>query len=336
MEIVENMYVSDFTKKTLAQFGWKDGDAIPAELGALMLAMKEKIPASTRTDVLIDSEKMEPAQIEKITGMLKQANAVAKTRKDKKTLDKTTANMAPEVAAAYKKLVTESPQIIDDRDDNENETEQQNSAATSPINPSPASETEQEETPAVAPTAETSVPDLLPVATFCPRCGWDMRAKFDVVPTDRDKEDFLATLLGGARFRKKYELFGGRVIVTFRSVLAEENKLIYRQLVHDQQNGVVNTEAEWFVQLMDYRLACALDTITDKNGKVVADVPELDIAAGTKERTSLVDQLDLINKNVLAQEATRRLVGMHLRQFQRLIEAIEAMAVEPSFWSGIE
>jgi len=27
---------------------------------------------------------------------------------------------------------------------------------------------------------------------------------------------------------------------------------------------------------------------------------------------------------------------MHLRQFQRLVEALEAMALEPNFWTGIE
>lgn len=328
MEIVEDMYASDFTKKTLEQFGWKDGDAIPAELGQLMLSMKETLPASTRIDVLIDKEKMSPEQVEKVTAMIKAAKAFAKAKKERQELDAQTATMAPGVAEAYTQFVEEAPQIIDDRA----------AAGTSPPDnketpqPSPAPANDVAEDTQVA----ASVPDLLPVTTFCPRCGWDMRNKFDVVPTDRDKEDFLATLLGGTRFKKKYELFGGRVVVTFRSVLAEENKLIYRQLVQDQQNGTVNTEAEWFVQLMDYRLACALDTIADKNGKVLSSVPELDMDASTKDKTGLVEQLDMINKNILAQEATRRLVGMHLRQFQRLIEAIEAMAVEPSFWNGIE
>lgn len=326
MEIVEDMYASDFTKKTLEQFGWKEGDAIPAELGQLMLSMKETMPASTRIDVLVDKEKMKPEQVEKVTEMLKAAKAFAKAKKDRQELDAQTATMAPGVAEAYTQFVEEAPQIIDDRAE----------VAAQPDNketpqPSPAPENDVEDT-----RAAESVPDLLPVTTFCPRCGWDMRNKFDVVPTDRDKEDFLATLLGGTRFKKRYELFGGKVVVTFRSVLAEENKLIYRQLVQDQQNGTVNTEAEWFVQLMDYRLACSLDTITDKNGKVLSSVPELDMAASTKDKTGLVEQLDMINKNILAQEATRRLVGMHLRQFQRLIEAIEAMAVEPSFWNGIE
>ena len=330
MEIVEDMYASDFTKKTLEQFGWKDGDAIPAELGQLMLSMKETLPASTRIDVLIDKEKMTPEQVEKVTAMLKAAKAYAKAKKEKQELDTQTATMAPGVAEAYKQFVEEAPQIIDDRADADADASKPADKETTQPSPAPENNAVEE-----TQTAE-SVPDLLPVTTFCPRCGWDMRNKFDVVPTDRDKEDFLATLLGGTRFKKKYELFGGRVVVTFRSVLAEENKLIYRQLVQDQQNGTVNTEAEWFVQLMDYRLACALDTITDKNGKVLSSVPELDMAASTKEKTGLVEQLDMINKNILAQEATRRLVGMHLRQFQRLIEAIEAMAVEPSFWNGIE
>lgn len=330
MEIVEDMYASDFTKKTLSQFGWKEGDAIPAELGALMVSMKEKLPPMTRTDVLIDRELLSEEQVEKITEMLKKAKAVAKAKKEKRELDKTTATMEPSVASAYKKLVESGPQIIDDRNDEPKKETKAAQEDKESIAPTAAAQDATTPPPDVAPAAE------LPITTFCPRCGWDMRQKFDVVPTDRDKEDFLATLLGGTRFKKRYDLFGGRVVVTFRSVLAEENKLIYRQLVLDQQSGVVNTEAEWFVQLMDYRLACALDTIADKNGKIISEVPELDMEASTKEKTTLVDQLDVINKNVLAQEATRRLVGMHLRQFQRLIEAIEAMAVEPSFWNGIE
>jgi len=324
MELVEGMYASDFTKKTLEQFGWKDGDAIPADLGQLMLSIKEKTPVSSRTDVLIVRESMTPEQIESVELMLKQAAAISKRKKDAQNLEDKTQNMAPEVAAAYKKLMTEAPQIVDDREE----------VAAEPV-PAPVAEKEVEVIEEIAKEV-TPVTDISNVVAFCPRCGWDMRLKFDVVPTDRDKEDFLATLLGGARFRKRYELFGGRVVVTLRSVLAEENKLIYRQLVLDQQSSLVNTEAEWFVQLMDYRLACALDTISDKNGKVLASVPELNIGAGNKEKTALVEQLDLINKNILAQEATRRLVGTHLRQFQRLTEALEAMAVEPNFWNGIE
>ena len=324
MEIIEGNYASDFTKKTLEQFGWAAGDPIPADLGDYMLKVKETLPTGGRTDVLIEREKMTDEQVAAVKDMLKKANEIAAARKRKEELDKKTSNMTDSVAEAYKQFVTDSPQIIDDREE---------AAAQAPPAENKTTDTPQPSTPENAPVA--SVPEATPAA-FCPRCGWDMRLKFDVTPTERDKEDFLATLLGGTRFRKKYEIFGGRVVVTFRSVLAEENKLIYRQLVYDQKNGVVTSEAEWFVQLMDYRLACALESIADKNGKIVASIPELDQEKTTKDSTPLVDQLNMVNKDVLAQEATRRIVVTHLRQFQRLTEAIEAMALEPSFWTGIE
>jgi hypothetical protein len=110
--------------------------------------------------------------------------------------------------------------------------------------------------------------------------------------------------------------------------------------VLDQQKNKVATEAEWFVQMMDYRLACSLETIGDNKGKIISIVPTLEEmpAESNKDEplaTPLPKQLELINKT-LAQEATRRIVGTHLRQFQRLVEGLEAMALEPSFWSGIE
>lgn len=334
MELVENVYVSDFTKATLGQFGWKEGDAIPADLGQLMIKMKETLPASKRSDVLIDKDVMSEEQVTRIKEMLREARDIGRKKKREEELEEQTKNMAPDVAEVYKQLETE-PMIVDDRDENgENPTTaavEQPVAEEKPA-PVPAKEAASAEKP-----KETVDPALV---VFCPRCGWDMRQKFDVVPTDREKEDFLATLLGGVRFKKKYELFGGRIVVTFRSLLAEENKLIYRQLVLDQQKNKVATEAEWFVQMMDYRLACSLESVADKNGKVLMVIPLLEEMAFEADKdeplaTPLPKQLDLINKN-MAQEATRRLVGTHLRQFQRLVEALEAMALEPNFWNGIE
>jgi hypothetical protein len=333
MELVENVYVSDFTKATLGQFGWKEGDAIPADLGQLMIKMKETLPISKRSDVLIDQDVMSEEQIKQIKDMLREARDLGRKKKRAEELEEQTKNMAPDVAEVYKQLESE-PMIVDDRDENGETTEP---VATEPaaVEEKPASE------PAKEPTEEKPKETVDPaLVVFCPRCGWDMRQKFDVVPTDREKEDFLATLLGGVRFKKKYELFGGRIVVTFRSLLAEENKLIYRQLVLDQQNNKVATEAEWFVQMMDYRLACSLESVADKSGKVLMIIPLLEEMAFEPNKdeplaTPLPKQLELINKN-MAQEATRRLVGTHLRQFQRLVEALEAMALEPNFWNGIE
>ena len=333
MELVENVYVSEFTKKTLEQFGWQEGHAIPADLGQIMIDMKETLPASKRSDVLVDKAVMSDEQIERVTGMLKEARERGEKKKRAAEIEEQTKNMDPSVSAVYKQLAekdSDKPQIIDDREEAAAVKEE---AAPAPTPTSPeAVEQKQEEEP----QAEPMVPGVI----YCPRCGWDLRQKFEIAPTQRDKEDFLATLLGASRFKKQYDLFGGKFVVTFRSLLAEENKLIYRQLVLDQRDNKVATEAEWFTQMMDYRLACALETIVDKSGKVITAVPTLEemAFAGDKDQpllTALPQQLSLVNKT-LAQEATRRIVGMHLRQFQRLVEGLEAMALEPSFWTGIE
>lgn len=335
MELVENPFVSDFTKKTLRQFGWKDKDAIPADLGGLLLKIKESLPPSSNVDVLVDIAALSPEQVAKVTELLSGAKKQHEKQQQNDKMAEATDGMADSVRAAYEKAMSAAgPMIVDDR--------QAPAAAEEPaptVTPAapdaPPAETAAE---FVSDTGVTGGIDVLP---FCPRCGWDMRMKFEVVPTTRDKEDFLATLLGGARFKRTYELMGGNIIVTFRGLMAEENKLIYRQLLLDQNENKVTSETEWFVQMMDYRLACSLDTITNKTGKVLSVMPELREMPFTADPanplfTPLAAQLEYMSKNILAQEVTRRLVATHLRQFQRLIEALEAMALDPSFWNGIE
>lgn len=334
MELVENPYVSEFTRKTLEQFGWKNGDPIPAALGEEMLKTKETMPPSKRSDVLIDASLMPPEAVEDVKNMLIAAKVAAKELKNRQDKQEELEKISPQLRAQYESVMSQF-EIVDDRETPAEEPKPEpapdsTAAETPPAPPEPS-------TPISVPQ-ETSASAILP---FCPRCGWDMRQKFEVVPTDRDKEDFLATLLGNERFRKRYELLGGKIVVTFRGLLAEENKLVYRQLVLDQQEAKIATEAEWFVQMADYRLSCSLESIATSTGKVIAVVPELSEMPFTPNKenplaTPLVDQLKFVTGTVLAQEVTRRLVNLQLRQFQRLLEALEAMALEPSFWTGIE
>lgn len=332
MELVDNPYVSAFTNKTLEQFGWKDKDPIPTELGELLLKIKETLPASPRNDVLVDAGLMAPEMITQIKEMLTEAKSAGKALEKKKEKQEELNRIAPHLRAQYENVMSQL-EVVDDREEvAKEEAKPAPSQETKPAEPPP-------EPPVIAPEDQAlPAPAILP---FCPRCGWDMRQKFEVLPTDRDKEDFLATILGGSRFRKRYELLGGKIIVTFRGLLAEENKLVYRQLILDQQETKIATEAEWFVQLMDYRLSCSLESIASNTGRVIAMMPELSERPFTHSKenplsTPLVAQLSYLNNTVLAQEVTRRLVSLHLRQFQRLLEALEAMALEPSFWTGIE
>ncbi|NBT75259.1 MAG: hypothetical protein EBT15_04680 [Betaproteobacteria bacterium] len=328
MELVENPYVSDFTKKTLEQFGWRNNDPIPADLGPFMLQVKDTLPPSKRVDVLIDKEIMKEEDIEKIKEMLKAAKGVAKSEADKAQLEKETENMSESVREMYEKLKG-GTEIIDDREE-----------ATA--GETPAAVPEQ---PAEEPATEETLPEpsLVPpmvILPFCPRCGWDMQQKYDVDVTDKDKEDFLATLLGGSRFKRDYALAGGKFTLRLRSMLADENFAVQRQLLLDQNDGLILSEAEWFLRMTEYRMACSLEAIYDGDKKPVVLVPELheykvEPNPDKPNQTALPAAREFIHSKALAHEVTRRLAATHLRKFQRLVEAMEAMALEPSFWNGI-
>jgi hypothetical protein len=323
MELADNKHVSDFTKKTLTQFGWKDGDPIPVDLGPLLIKLKDTAPKSPRTDVLIDINVINAEDAAQVAALLTEAKQYFADKEKKAKADEETKNMNPALAAVYKQLQQQESanaeaEIIDDREEVTEEKEEE----------------EKETTPPAENTAGGAGPML--IMPFCQRCGYDNRQKYDVQVTDLDKQDFLASVLGNVPFQRNYELMGGNLKITFRTPLADQNKMLHRQLVLDQNAGKIVTEAEWFVQMMEYRMALSLAAITNKEGKPIAIVPKLDDFFNKPEQSSLVELSEHVNQTILAHEVTRRLVGQHLRQFQRLVEALEAMALEPSFWDGID
>jgi hypothetical protein len=347
MQLVENPYVSDFTKKTLSQFGWREGDPIPAELSDLLLQIKAKLPASNRVDVLIDAAAMAEDDIANVSALLRSAKQAGAQQGKEADIETATANMSPAVADAYRKMLAaqeaapasgDGPQIVDDLAEPKG----------LPVDESgPPGDVGEPGKPAVVvddalPAGDTFTPMApMPILPFCPRCGWDMKHKYDVDVTDNDKEEFLVTLLGGSRFRREYELAGGKIVVRLRSLLADENFLIQRQLLLDQNNREILSEAEWFLRLAEYRLACSLESIVDGNGKPIFINPELTSISFTPPadkptQTALTVMRPEINTKALAHEVTRRIVHSYLRRFQRLVEALEAMVLEPSFWTGIE
>lgn len=333
MELADNSNLSDFTKRTLAQFGWVDSDPIPADLGALLMRLKDNSPRSSRTDVLIDINVLASEGIAEIKEMLAAGKIAGEALKKEQAREEKLSKLSPAAAAAYRSFEAQEAaqaQIIDDRQDTPAP------APTPDATPAAAPETEPDEIM----TPLDPAPPPMVMLPFCQRCGYDNRQKFDIQVTDLDKQDFLAAVLGNKRFKRDFELMGGNLVLTFRTPLADENKLLHRQLVFDQHAGRVVTEAEWFTQMIEYRMAVSLDKISDKNGKILSVVPEMSEFKYTPPpdeplQTPLVAMLAYVNTTVLAHEVIRRLAGQHLRHFQRVVEALEAMALEPSFWHGI-
>jgi hypothetical protein len=324
MELVDSSYaISLFTKSTLTQFGWNDGDPIPADLGPLLVKLRETLPASPRHDVLVDIAVMPQDAVAQVQQLLQAAKAVGVKAAAAAEAEKAIANLNPAAQALYRTAaaaVDNAPQFVDDR------------AAEPP--PPPTEPPPPPAEPAPPPPASDLEPMV--ILPFCPRCGWDMRQKFEIVPTEVDKEDFVAALLGGTRFKRNYDLLGGKLKLCFQTIMADDNKMLHRQLILDQEAKKIVTEAEWFVSMMEYRLALSLEYTTDSNGKPLSVAPALGELPPKKDETPLETLRDYVNKKILVHEVTRRLAGQHLRQFQRLVETLEAMALEPSFWNGIE
>jgi len=328
-------YMSELTKKTLQQFGWQLGDPVPENMGELLASIHERTPASKVPGLYVDASAMSEKDVELIKQKLAAAKVQAIAEQERAEKAKKTAGMSPNMRELYEKVseMDAGPAIVDDRATASADT-QEAAAETK------ASATEEPVPPIVTEPPEPPVNLLAPVIEpFCPRCSWDMRQKYESNPTEVDKEIFVASILGGARMHKNYSIMGGRYNVKFRGMLAEENRQIHHQMLLDQKRDGFGSDTEWFLRFFEYRLACSIEAVV-VDDKVIALVPELENVASVelpnitdnKELDPLTRLRNYVVLDVLKIEVTRRLVCNQFRQFQRLYEALEAMALEPNFW----
>lgn len=322
--------LSDGTRKTLEQFGWQESDPIPANLSDILADIYERNPECRTAGLYVDIKALAEDDIAKIKTALDAEKEAEKERQAKAERAAKTAGMSPEMRALYEKVSrpVESVEIVDDRG-------AVKAPEPEPATPPPVAEP-------VAEKAEEPAVEILPEPVkdvFCPRCNWDMRLKYETMPTEADKEIFMFSVLGGSRMQKSYKLMGDKYEIKFRGLLAEENKQIHRQLLLEQKRDEFQSDTEWFLRFFEYRLACAVEVIV-VNDKVLAVVPELSEIADcelpnktdNKESTPLERLRQYVVCELLKTEITRRLVSGKFREFQRLYEALEAMALEPNFW----
>jgi hypothetical protein len=181
-----------------------------------------------------------------------------------------------------------------------------------------------------------------PTPTHCPRCLFDVRTPWELEVEDADKELFVAVILGGSRFSKTIAVMGELLRITYRSLTSPEVDLCFRQLGLDLRQGKLLDDAQYFMQLQAYRLVMSVDRVETGNNECLVEIPpifEIEYdppAADEHEETRLIPMVKWFNETAVTQESLRRIIAQHHRQFQRLVEALEAMTTEPDFWSGIK
>jgi hypothetical protein len=204
----------------------------------------------------------------------------------------------------------------------------------------PQEETQEEPTAAEAPQEAGAGGDM-PLER-CPRCWWKLSDPFAVEPADRDRQMFVAAILGTTRFRKTVQLMNGYLSVDYRSLTSMETELLFQQLGIDLRAGLIVSDAEYLMRLQEYRLYMSIEAIANDRGERMIEIPpihEIPYDApetGQPEQTRLIEMKRWFNEEAVTSESLRRILAQHLREFQRLVEALEAQTDEPGFWTGIE
>jgi hypothetical protein len=180
----------------------------------------------------------------------------------------------------------------------------------------------------------------------CPHCGWNLRKEDRVEAELEDRRNFVQSILGNFRFKKKFSLFNNEYRVTFRALTSKECDMAFRQIVLDSQydykNNVAASTDFYWRNLQAYRLAMSLQCIdSDSYGSI--DIPSLDEAdiPGVSNdplqiQSKMPPYLTYVLDSFLPLESTRAVIAHAYFEFQQICDKLQVMAESPNFWKAIE
>lgn len=221
------------------------------------------------------------------------------------------------------------------------------------IEPPPPPMAEEEPLPDSGEEAAES--DEGPPATIdsvCTHCGWDQTQPVIEEPSNSDKLSFLQAILGAVPFSKRFELFGGNLRVTFRTLTVKEIDALYEATYAAQKEGLIQTTSDYYEYLNRLRLHLQVVAVTGKKSTLHHKLPDgLDettngAAKNTwesflkkkklfKEDVLLPVQIqEYILSYVLMTEQLLRVVTFECSKFNRLAAKLEARVDDSDFWKG--
>lgn len=194
--------------------------------------------------------------------------------------------------------------------------------------------------------ADTVSNNPLNLLDQCPHCGWNLRKEDTTEADTDDRRNFVQSILGNFRFKKKFSLFNNEYRVTFRALTSKECDMAFRQIVLDSQydykNNVAASTDFYWRNLQAYRLAMSLQCIdSDSYGSI--DIPSLDEAdiPGVSNdplqiQSKMPPYLAYVLDSFLPLESTRAVIAHAYFEFQQICDKLQVMAESPNFWKAIE
>jgi hypothetical protein len=213
--------------------------------------------------------------------------------------------------------------------------------------------------PPAAPPPEPAPPPAAPAASetganagpaYCPHCNWDLSQPDGTEPSDADKNAFIQAVLGQKCFTKSYDLLGGTVTLTLRTLTAPEVDEIYKQAYRERELGRAPTELDFWERINRYRLFLQVQVVRAAGDKgFLHDLPDglsrRTNPDGTgfwwkEENDSLLESGETalprveehMTGRVLKTEAMYRIVHNTCNQFNRLVAKMEALVDNSDFW----
>jgi len=189
----------------------------------------------------------------------------------------------------------------------------------------------------------------------CVQCGWDQEVPTIPEPEHQDKIAFLHSVLGQKVFRKRYELFGGNLKVTFRTLTIREIDNLYQETFKAQKAGLILTSADYYEYLNRQRLYLQMIGLSSQQTAMHIRLPEglspdthteaesywetfLKAEGAFQENgESLLMQIqDYVITKVLRTEHLQRTITHTCNKFNRLVAKLEACVDDPNFWNETE
>lgn len=209
----------------------------------------------------------------------------------------------------------------------------------------------QQPAPATAVPLPVNETGANPPMTNCPHCDWLLRLPDIEEPPYEEKMAFLQCLLGRKLFVKQYELFGGQVLVTFRTLAPKELDVVYRQAHFARLEGQLPAEIDFYEYVNRYRLMLQLVSVrstgpdgfteelpdgyshsTNPSATGVWLPPEREQQMLVANETELPVIAGWLYNNVFNGEELFSTIMFQFRRFNRLVAKLVAMADNKSFW----
>ena len=170
----------------------------------------------------------------------------------------------------------------------------------------------------------------------CPRCAWPVAEPVKYEPSSDDIQTFLESICAGEVWVKSFELYGGKLLVTFRTRYACEMDAI-KDYINEQSQGVVSGDTLYLMDEMVF-LASLKEIELDGRKKSYSDLRDLqkqrqEVLKAQEERVKTVGEL---LRDRIADLPSQIKIAMREKfvEFSSLVEHLMVKSTDPKYWRG--